>query len=95
MSNATCNSGCSDFRSHAPGFKICNKCGEVYPMPVRTSIRKGTSLTWYKWTYQGILTAEEAAEAQKDAGYHPAGYGFYSHNVKDGITTWECSNSCE
>lgn len=65
------------------------------PKLSRTSIRKGTYLTWYKWTYDGILSSEEAAQKQLEAGYHPSGYGFYSFKVKDGKTNWECSNSCD
>jgi hypothetical protein len=61
----------------------------------RTTIRKGKYLTWYQWTYQGVLTEDEAGIMQMDNGYNPCGYGFYSFNVKDGVTTWLCSNSCD
>lgn len=47
------------------------------------------------WTYKGILTQEEASEVQNKAGFHVCGYGFYSYNVKDGVTTWESSSSCD
>jgi len=47
------------------------------------------------WTYQGILTQDEASEVQNKAGFHVSGYGFYSYKVKDGITTWESSTSCD
>ena len=50
---------------------------------------------WNHFTYDGVLTLEEAAEVQKNANYHPAGYGFYSYGVKDGKTTWQCSTSCD
>ena len=50
---------------------------------------------YVKWTFTGTLTSEEASNKQKEAGYHPSGYGFYSYEVKDGITTWESSTSCD
>ena len=47
------------------------------------------------FTYEGILTKEEAAEMQRERGYHPAGYGFYAHQHRDEKTSWCCSASCE
>ena len=61
----------------------------------RKNIKMGKYTTWNHFTYDGVLTLEEASEMQKDAGYHPAGYGFYSFGVIDGKTTWQCSNSCD
>ena len=28
-------------------------------------------------------------------GKHPFGYGFYSFEVVDGVSTWNCSNNCD
>lgn len=47
------------------------------------------------WTYDGILTEDQAREAQSSAGYHPSGYGFYDHRTDGNRTTWECSNTCD
>jgi hypothetical protein len=58
-------------------------------------IYKTKCVIWRNWTYDGILTEAEAAQKQLEAGYHPAGYGFYAFNVKDGKTTWQCSMSCD
>jgi len=48
-----------------------------------------------RFFYPGIITQDEAMKMQEDAGYHPAGYGFYSFASKNDKTTWECSNSCD
>ena len=60
-----------------------------------TSIRKGQYLTWYRWTYNGILSSSEAAQKQLQAGYPPSGYGFHAFKVENGKTVWECSNTCD
>ena len=46
------------------------------------------------WTYDGILTENEAYDMQSNAGYAPQGYGFYRYNVSNGHTTWLSSNKC-
>ena len=45
--------------------------------------------------YNGSLTEKQAVKVQQEYGYHPAGYGFYSLSVDDGVTTWNCSNCCD
>lgn len=61
----------------------------------RNPVKVGKYLTWHQFTYDGILSQEEAGEMQTKAGYNPCGYGFYSFGVKDGKTLWQCSNSCD
>jgi len=45
--------------------------------------------------YDGSLTESQAVKVQREYGYHPAGYGFYSLSVDGGVTTWNCQNSCD
>ena len=45
--------------------------------------------------YVGDITEDGAAALQMKAGYHPAGYGFYSFACINGIARWNCSNSCD
>tara|TARA_R110002012_G_C11557248_1_gene603060 strand:+ start:812 stop:1006 length:195 start_codon:yes stop_codon:yes gene_type:complete len=45
--------------------------------------------------YAEELTEEEAMNIQQDSGFHPCGYGFYSHKIEGGVTTWNCSNFCD
>jgi hypothetical protein len=47
------------------------------------------------FTYIKIITKEEAIEIQSNAGYHPAGYGFYNFKHIDGNTKWYCFKSCD
>lgn len=47
------------------------------------------------WTYNGVLTELEAQAKQDEAGFNMCGYGFSRHTVKDGITTWQCLDSCD
>jgi len=65
------------------------------PKLSRKPIRKGIYTVWNSFTYEGVLTEDEAARKQLEDGYHPCGYGFYAFKVKDGKTTWECSNTCD
>jgi hypothetical protein len=65
------------------------------PNLTKTSYKEGKYVTWIRWDYKGVLTAQEAAQKQTDAGYNPMGYGFYRFVVKDGTTSWSCSNSCD
>ena len=44
--------------------------------------------------YVGNITEDGAMILQQRAGYHPAGYGFYSFVKINGIARWNCSNSC-
>ena len=55
-----------------------------------------------EFTYHGVITEGEAMNLQEEAGYHPAGYGFYSFRVVtldpneiEGVTSWECQRSCD
>jgi len=41
------------------------------------------------------ITESEAIEMQIQAGYHPAGYGFYKFKSENGISTWMCGSSCD
>jgi len=47
------------------------------------------------FTFDGILTENEAMELQVEYGYHFMGYGFYGYTVEDGVTTWHCQRSCD
>ena len=47
------------------------------------------------FSYDGVLTEIEAMELQVEYGYHFMGYGFYCYKVENGVTTWECSRSCD
>ena len=47
------------------------------------------------YTYEGVLTEEQALEIQEEHGKHPHGYGFFNHKVKNGITTWDSFNCCD
>ena len=44
--------------------------------------------------YVGTITEDGAIRLQEKAGYHPAGYGFYSFACINGIARWECHNCC-
>ena len=55
-----------------------------------------------EFSFDGILTEDEAMNLQEEYGYHPAGYGFSNFNVTqistlegDVVTTWECQRSCD
>ena len=48
---------------------------------------------WFK--YVGEITEDEAMEFQKKSGFHPQGYGFFSFTCKDGVSEWNCLNSCD
>jgi hypothetical protein len=65
------------------------------PKLSRKLVRSGTYTVWNSFTYDGVLTEEEAAQKQRESGYDPCGYGFYSFKVKNGKTLWECSNNCD
>lgn len=41
------------------------------------------------------LNQDEALKLQAELGWHPSGYGFYSFEVNKGLTTWNCSASCD
>ena len=45
--------------------------------------------------FVGEITEEEAMEFQQQRGFHPSGYGFYGFTYKNGISKWNCSNSCD
>lgn len=45
--------------------------------------------------YVGYITEDGAMRLQEKAGYHPAGYGFYSYVFVSGIARWVCSNTCD
>ena len=54
------------------------------------------------FSYDGVLTENEAMELQVEYGYHFMGYGFYNFRVVtldpneiEGVTSWECSRSCD
>ena len=48
---------------------------------------------WFK--YVGEITEGEAMEFQKESGFHPHGYGFFGFICNNGISKWNCSNSCD
>ena len=62
---------------------------------VKENIKKSKRYGSIHFTYNGILTKEQAFKVQQDYGRHPHGYGFYSHKVENGVTTWNCQNSCD
>ena len=47
------------------------------------------------FTFDGVLTEDEAFELQKEYGKHPHGYGFYGFKVDGGVSIWSCSRSCD
>ena len=47
------------------------------------------------YTYEGVLTEEQALEMQEESGHHPHGYGFFGYKVEDGKTTWSSFNCCD
>lgn len=52
------------------------------------------------FSFEGIVSEANALEIQRQAGYEPNGYGFYSYTAKthkDGTTrtTWNCGRSCD
>ena len=47
------------------------------------------------FSYVGEITEGEAMEFQQESGFHPHGYGFFGFTCKDGISKWNCSNSCD
>ena len=70
-------------------------------LSVSTDGGNGVSNSMY-FTFNGVLTEGEAMNLQEEAGYHPAGYGFYNFRVVtldpneiDGVTSWECQRSCD
>ena len=48
---------------------------------------------WFE--YVGVITVEEAMEFQRKSGFHPSGYGFYGFKHVNGISKWNCQNSCD
>ena len=63
-------------------------------LSVSTDGGNGVSDSMY-FTFNGILTEDEAMELQEEYGYHPSGYGFYGYGVEDDVTTWHCQRSCD
>ena len=47
------------------------------------------------YTYDGVLTKDQAFEMQEESGYHPHGYGFFDYKVENGITTWNSFKCCD
>lgn len=41
------------------------------------------------------ITKEKAIELQTEAGYPPAGYGFYGFDPTISQTVWKCLDSCD
>lgn len=56
---------------------------------------------WFKASSAELITEDHALRAQREAGYHPAGYGFYKFRTgKDPVSglyvaTWHCQASCD
>lgn len=46
---------------------------------------------------EAVLSKAAAKHAQRELGYHPAGYGFYLYHtdIVNGTTTWHCAQSCD
>ena len=47
------------------------------------------------FTLEHELKEIEALKLQEELGWHTSGYGFYSFEVNKGLTTWNCSASCD
>ena len=47
------------------------------------------------FTLEHELKEIEALKLQEELGWHPSGYGFYSFEVNKGLTTWNCSATCD
>ena len=47
------------------------------------------------YTYDGVLTEDQALEMQEESEYHPHGYGFFGYKVEDNKTTWSSFNCCD
>tara|TARA_Y100000296_G_C4939672_1_gene140808 strand:- start:113 stop:307 length:195 start_codon:yes stop_codon:yes gene_type:complete len=47
------------------------------------------------YTYDGVLTKDQAFEMQTEFGYHPHGYGFFGYKVEGGVTTWNSFKCCD
>lgn len=65
-------------------------------------VRRGIDGWSYRWTAPVLQhdrsdkeLEQAAVEAQIKMGYHPAGYGFYRFQVKDGVASWSCGTSCD
>ncbi len=70
--------------------------GIINKMATHLIVRKETDRYGsIHFTYNGELTEQQASKVQQESGYHPHGYGFYTHLVRGGVTTWNCSNSCD
>ena len=70
--------------------------GIIKKMATHLIVRKETERYGsIHFTYDGELTKEQALKVQQEYGYHPHGYGFYTHLVRGGVTTWNCSNCCD
>lgn len=50
---------------------------------------------WHQFSVNAEISRDKAVELQMALGYHPAGYSFSNHEVKDGKTTWRCFDSCD
>jgi hypothetical protein len=49
----------------------------------------------HKFSIPFGIKKNDAIELQKQMGYHPAGYGFYSFDATMTETTWLCADSCD
>ena len=49
----------------------------------------------HKFSVPFGITQKKACELQKELGYHPLGYGFYSFDATLTETTWCCGDSCD
>lgn len=63
--------------------------------PDQNKLEKVRSNKMFDFSYPEKITEKEARELQLNAGYDPAGYGFYLFKTTDMETTWVCATSCE
>lgn len=62
-----------------------------------TTKRDGAAI-WNRVTFtaKAVNRIENVYELQKKVGYHPMGYdGPWAVSREDGVTTWQCSASCD
>ena len=59
------------------------------------TISKHYNSSMHKFSVPVGIRQKHAMKLQKEIGYHPNGYGFYSFDATLSGTTWYCNNSCD
>ena len=60
-----------------------------------TDLKRIRNSRMFEFTFPQEITEHEAMELQINAGYHPAGYGFYAFKATSTESTWKCGDSCD